>query len=283
MQRYNAKIMGNPHMLKLPRVDIVHGRTDFVLEQCKGKKILHLGCVDEGLTEERFKAGNLMHIRLLEIAKEVWGIDLSEEGLQFLRERGISNLIYGDIEHLDEIEEIRNQEFDIIVASEVIEHLNNPGLFLQSVKKLFSENTIMILTTPNAFRLTELGYLLKGVEFVHPDHNYWFSYHTLRSLLRKNGYEVLAVCTYSFVNHRLPLIYSLWRKARGLSQRIALPRSKQKLKHNAKESAQFGVAKMLKYALQVLIRRLLYNRTPFFADGLIFIVRPARGLHGNKN
>lgn len=158
---------------------------NFVLNRCKGKKVLHLGCVDEGLTPERIKSGELLHFKLIDVATEVIGVDISKKGIQLLQEHGVDNLIWGNIEQIDEIKELRGHNFDIILLTEVLEHLNNPGLFLQGVKKLFDRNTIMIVTVPNGLRLTGLMRQIKGYEFVHPDHNYWFSYMTVKTLMKK--------------------------------------------------------------------------------------------------
>jgi len=158
-----------PFLLQVPKVKTVIGRMDFVIDRCKGKRVLHLGCVDEGLTQERIKSGSLLHTRLMGVAKEVWGVDIGAEGIKLLREHGIDNLVVGNIKQLDQIEELKQQNFDIILLTEVLEHLNNPGLFLQSVKKkLFSPDTVMIITVPNGLRFTGLGYTLRG----YPDHNY---------------------------------------------------------------------------------------------------------------
>ena len=158
-----------PFLFRVPKVKTVIGRMDFVIDRCKGKRVLHLGCVDEGLTQERIKSGSLLHTRLMSVAKEVLGVDISAEGIKLLREDGIDNLVVGNIEQLDQIEELKQQNFDIILLTEVLEHLNNPGLFLQSVKKkLFSPDTVMIITVPNGLRFTGLGYTLRG----YPDHNY---------------------------------------------------------------------------------------------------------------
>ena len=67
----------SPHLFKVPKINIVKGRIEFVLEKCKEKKVLHLGCVDEGMTKERIKDGILMHLQLIRVAKQVWGVDKS--------------------------------------------------------------------------------------------------------------------------------------------------------------------------------------------------------------
>lgn len=271
------KDWGNPHLIKLPKdIEVVIGRKDFVLERCRGKRVLHLGCVDEGLTSERLQAGILLHTQLLSVAKEVYGVDISEEGLRLLQEAGIPNLVLGNVEHLDRISELRGKKFDIILATELIEHLNNPGLFLQSAKSLFHENTIMIITTPNAYRITGFGYILKGLECVHPDHNYWFTWSTLTSLLSKNGYQVIDARLYSYIDYRRPLIRSFVRKIAGKkpSQVATIGKRERLGSSSLVKKVISGIGLRIRGAVRILSRRFLYKLNPFFADGLIFVVRP---------
>ena len=99
-----AKKNSNLHLFRVPKVETVTGRMDFVLNRCKGKKVLHLGCIDEGLTAERLNSGELLHFKLINVATEVWGVDISKRGIQLLQEHGVDNLVWGNIEQIDEIE-----------------------------------------------------------------------------------------------------------------------------------------------------------------------------------
>jgi len=274
--------LDNPHLIDLPKdIEIVIGRVGFVLERCWGKRVLHLGCVDEGLTGERLEAGALLHSQLLMVAKEVYGVDVSEEGLSLLRAARIPNLILGNVEQLDQIPELQEKKFDIILAAEIIEHLNNPGLFLQSAKHLFQENTVMIITTPNAHRITGFGYRLKGLEFVHPDHNYWFSWSTLVSLLSKNGYQILDARLYSFIDYKHPLVRSFVRKIvkkkssrTASTKKVVIPEASSLVSRKIMR----GIGSRVRGAVQISSRRFLYKLNPFFADGLIVIVKPTGSL-----
>lgn len=261
-----------PCIWRHPDVGIVTDRMRFVQERCRGRKVLHLGCVDEGLTEERFTQGNLLHTMLLDVAREVWGVDCSEEGLRFLREKGVPNLIWGNVEHLERIVELREQSFEVIVASEIIEHLANPGLFLESAKRLFGPQTVMILTTPNAFRLSQFSYLWQRAELVHPDHNFWFSWHTLSTLLAKSGYEILETSMYTFLDPDLPLLKSAWAKlVAGLKRRTP---DRASLSAVSRTRSRRLNLRRCKVVVNILTRRYLYRRNPAFADGLIMVVRP---------
>ena len=105
-----------------------------------------------------------MHQKLSDAANEIWGVDIDASGISYLSNKGFNNLIVADISKLDEIEIIQKQSFDVVVASEVIEHLQNPGLFLNSARSLMiPEKTEFIVTVPNAFRIDNLIWLLRGI------------------------------------------------------------------------------------------------------------------------
>src|SRR5579872_4645417 len=109
------------HSIRLPQITVLEGRQDFVIERCKGKRVLHIGCVDAGLMEERFQAGVLMHQRLAKVAGDLWGLDIDAEGIAFLEQKGFKNLISGDFGALEPAkwERLKAQTFDLIVVPEV--------------------------------------------------------------------------------------------------------------------------------------------------------------------
>jgi hypothetical protein len=237
--------------------------------------VLHLGCVDTGLLNERFQRGELVHQRLSTVVTELWGVDIDADGISYLREQGFDHLFVGDICELGRISQLKTKSFDVILASEVIEHLQNPGLFLNSVKSLMvSGKTDLVITVPNAFRIDTLFWLLRGVEFVHPDHNYWFSYHTAVNLLRKNGFEIRRVYVYSFQPLHIlpPKLRRLFRMHDGDS--IGVDTKRASLASSAPLSQRsFRYLRSLPRRLAV---SLLYHRTPFWGDGIIVVARLAK-------
>lgn len=81
--------------------------------------------------------------------------------------------------------------FDLIFAGDLIEHLSNPGLFLQTAKTHLKPGGRIILTTPNAFNLfTIAGKLMHFEPVVNPDHTCYFNYKTIRVLLEKNDLQL---------------------------------------------------------------------------------------------
>jgi 2-polyprenyl-3-methyl-5-hydroxy-6-metoxy-1,4-benzoquinol methylase len=235
---------------KLPKVPLVGDRHLFVIERCKGKRVLHIGCTDEGMLGERFERGNLLHARLEDVADLLWGVDIDREGIEFLCGKGFGNLLVADAEKIDECRELAGRDFEVIIAAEIIEHLSNPGLFLDSVKNLMTpEQTELVISVPNAFRPATLKGLAFGYEEVHPDHNYWFSYKTITNLLQRHGYSVeqLAVYTSLPIAGKLPgrseQHGSWWTKLKSL------PKS--------------------------LVARAMFATSSFWGDGIIVVARLA--------
>jgi 2-polyprenyl-3-methyl-5-hydroxy-6-metoxy-1,4-benzoquinol methylase len=169
-------------MRKLPRLRVVI-RHEYLLNKCKGKSVLHLGAVD-------YYEGQVcgLHKRLMEVSGSLVGLDIDSDGIEKARCAGIQNIIYGDLERLDEVNIA--SKFDVILAGEIIEHLSNPGLFLAGVKRFFGYQTEMLVTSPNAFSLHRFLIALRGFEYVHPDHTCYYSYTTLEHLLTGHGFAV---------------------------------------------------------------------------------------------
>ncbi len=168
-------------------------RLDLIKELCAGKSVLHLGCTNYPYTEDSIRDNSLLHFELEKISKDLWGIDSDQAGIDVLVSHGSKQIVHGDLEKLEELQ--LDGPFDVILAGEMIEHLNNPGLFLQSVSTLMGRDTILIITTINAYcGMRFLYYGVRGkrgkFEPVHPDHVAYYSYSTLKLLLERHGYKI---------------------------------------------------------------------------------------------
>lgn len=242
------------HLVRVPSMEVFHGRLDPIVQASRGRTVLHLGCVDEGLTAERLTQGMLMHERLAGVATELWGIDIDRAGLDILREQGFQNLVAADLEDPSWTKEVEGIDFDVIAAPELLEHLNNPGLVLDNIRPLFGNGTVLVASVPNGLRLLGRAHLWRGYEHVNPDHNFWFSYATLMALLRKNRYQVLDLAAYSYTDHRRSLASGL----RGLGRFLLGRQPRPGIRMQATS----------------LVRRLLYSRNAAFADGFVVTARP---------
>jgi len=164
-------------------------RVTYIVDQCRGKRVLHLGCTDWPWTEERIKSGLLLHPRINEAASFLMGVDADPSGVEAFRKLGFLETYVDNVEVFSN-PAIRKQTFDVIVAGEIIEHLENPGLFLRGVQKIMTPSTDLIITTVNAYCFFRFVYYVLRDETVHPDHNYYFSPVVLRKLITRCGLEV---------------------------------------------------------------------------------------------
>ncbi|MEO6052087.1 MAG: methyltransferase domain-containing protein [Pyrinomonadaceae bacterium] len=190
--------------------DIVQ-RLDLIRERCEGKRVLHLGCTNYPYTDQAIEHNMLLHFDLEAIADDVWGIDSDQRGIDILQARGSKQLILGDLERLDETN--LDQTFDVIVAGEMIEHLNNPGLFIQGVKRFMNKESVLIITTVNAYcgmRFFYYGARGKRGKFepVHPDHVAYYSYATLSTLVKRYDLQIERFLYYDLGNEHRP--HSRW-------------------------------------------------------------------------
>jgi len=109
-------------------------RDEWILKHCAGKRVLHLGCAAFPMTASLGRRGILLHQRLAKVCANLVGVDLNPEALDILRSFGFNNLRMHDVEHLETLQ--LDEPIDVIVAGEVLEHLNNVGLFFDGCKTL---------------------------------------------------------------------------------------------------------------------------------------------------
>lgn len=182
-------------------------RVEFIKMKCSGRKVLHLGCTNYPYTEDAIEKNMLLHFELEKNARELYGFDFDEKGLEILKKAGGTNLYRADLEKLEEVPV--DETFDVIVAGEMIEHLSNPGLFLRGIRRFMNRDTELIITTINAycaFRFLIYGLRGKGGENepVHPDHVAYYSYKTLRLILEREKIEVKKFLFYDLGTEHRP-------------------------------------------------------------------------------
>ena len=155
-----------------------------IIARCEGA-ILDIGCVQHTL--ENIKSVSRLHGRLAERFNDVVGIDYLKKEIQELKKMGY-NVKYGDAENFE-----LNEKFDTIVAGELIEHLSNPGKFLDCCRKHLKDNGKLILTTPNPYWVEYTVRRLFKKLYVNPEHTALYDEVVLTHLAEKHGFEVVEV------------------------------------------------------------------------------------------
>lgn len=182
-------------------------RIEVIKSMAAGRSVLHLGCTNYPYTDDAIEADMLLHDSLEEVAVELYGFDQDRRGIEILEKRGSKNLFKAGLEDLDKIE--LEKTFDVIIAGEIIEHLSNPGLFLEGIKRFMNRDTALLITTVNAYcALRFLIYGLRGKkgknEPVHPDHVAYYSYRTLQLMLKRHGLKTRKFLFYDIGSEHRP-------------------------------------------------------------------------------
>jgi len=113
--------------------DPLRDRFSIIEEICNGKDIIHLGCVDHlPLVEKKIKDGVWLHARLCSCARKCLGIDINNEGIEYLTKLGYSEVICADITK-DDIPDLIGNQWDYLVLGEILEHVDNPCAFLTTI------------------------------------------------------------------------------------------------------------------------------------------------------
>lgn len=166
------------------RKKLISDRWDVIKELVAGKTALDLGCVDHEASKEEGK--HWLHRKIREASAKTVGVDYVPEEVNRLKQSGY-DVVQGNVENLD-----LGKKFEVVVAGNLIEHLSNPGRFLETVKRHLKDDGIFILTTDNCYGLRSL----KAITFfdgVRPnqEHALAFEEEVLRQLLKRHSFRVL--------------------------------------------------------------------------------------------
>jgi len=136
-----------------------------------------------------------MHALVAGVAAEAVGVELDAKLAERARARGY-DVVAADAQTLD-----LGRTFDVVWAGELIEHLSCAGGFLDAVARHLAPGGRLVLTTPNAFAVSNFVYRIGGRPRVNRGHTCWYDEVTLSQLLRRHGYEVEEV---AYLPHRTP-------------------------------------------------------------------------------
>jgi SAM-dependent methyltransferase len=193
-------------------------KADLLREVARGKTVLHLGAVGETLASPSERAAaspHSVHAQLTAIASRCIGVDINQEAVDAIRSAGIfDNIVVADATTMDR-SDIDLPSIDVIVASDVIEHLPNPGILLEAARRVADSHTKIVVTTPNAASLPQFLRYVSGRVIEGDDHKVSFNVYSLKNLLRTAGWEPdwMATCYQRQAAARLGKSFGLTKAA----------------------------------------------------------------------
>jgi SAM-dependent methyltransferase len=133
-----------------------------------GRRVLDLGCRYGTLTAH-YAPGN-----------DVLGLDIDRHALAHAAELGIS-VAWADVEEPFALDD---NEFDVVVAGELLEHVRDPQALVDEVRRVLRPGGTFVGSVPNAFRLkNRLCFIMGRHPESDPTHLHLFTPNQLRSVL----------------------------------------------------------------------------------------------------
>ena len=169
---------------RLPPAALVD-RFEYLCGLAAGKRVVHIGFVDTGCQALNEESGAWLHEHLAGAAAELVGLDVDPAGVENARARGYEAHVV-DCRDVEAVRALDLAPADLVVAGEVIEHLDNPGAFLDGIHALVAPGGTLVVTTPNATGLVNAVALLANFEVNHPDHVAMFTCTTLDAMLNRH-------------------------------------------------------------------------------------------------
>jgi len=189
MMQANPAVM-RASILNSTRIQIV---SEMVSHLGKSLKVLDVGCGDGVIGEPIRKMGNNV-------------ISLELPTIAVLAHKcGVPLIVGGDAEHLT----FASNSFDVVLASEVMEHMWDPNNFLDEAYRVLNANGYLIIETPEG---------IGGLNY--DDHKHYFTVERLKQLLGAR----FAVCEVNRLkatgSAQTPTIILLLRKSSSENNRL---------------------------------------------------------------
>jgi 2-polyprenyl-3-methyl-5-hydroxy-6-metoxy-1,4-benzoquinol methylase len=163
----------------------------------KGKAVLNVGAAGN---VEFYLSGRRdlwMHEKLKSLATELVGLDIDEESVSYANARGES-LLLGNCENVE-----LGRKFDLIVLSEVIEHVYSPTAALANLARHLAPGGKLFITTPNpTYYGTVLRALLNRSLNIYYDHVTSYFPENLVVMCRRLGLKVTGIHFYNVTDVR---------------------------------------------------------------------------------
>ncbi len=180
---------------------------DFVAD----RDVLDVGSINHFFKGANWSRGWIFDFLRSE-ARAVRGIDIARKQVRAARKAGY-DIRVADAEHYR-----AERRFEVVLASDLIEHLSNPGMFLACARANLEPGGRLVLVTPNGYCLRELYMVVSGWTNdpdVHWQHVCYFTPRTLTALAARAGFALEEI---RYANVRYAQVSRFQRLLLGLNR-----------------------------------------------------------------
>ncbi|HET9022787.1 MAG TPA: methyltransferase domain-containing protein [Ornithinibacter sp.] len=123
----------------------IDDRTDFLVDRCRDRRVLDVGCVAHDV--ERMRSTQWLHGRIAAIAATCLGVDVLPEAIDLMRQEGYDAVAHDLSSGPGPV--AASGPFDVIVAGEIIEHVASLDMLFTAARDLLAADGQLVITTPN--------------------------------------------------------------------------------------------------------------------------------------
>lgn len=176
-------------------------------------QILEIGC-GEGLLLDLLRQKGFLNVK---------GIEPSKSASIRAKQRGL-NVINSYFD-----ESMINEKFDLVIMSHVLEHINDPSIFISKIASILNPKGNLMLTQTNYKGLIPKVKKDNWYAWV-PEHHFWhFTPKSLKKILQRKNFNVLKI-NYCSLVHPHNMLYNLARLLPFFQDQFILLANKSKLK-----------------------------------------------------
>lgn len=175
----------------------------FLMAFCTSKSVLDVGCVGQ---DYAYSSPEWLHNQIKNRCSYIDGVDIDKLGVKALQESGYSVYTPDQLAAL-------NKKYDIVLLSDVIEHVNNPVEFIEFYSAFLNEKGVMVISTPNAHGIRNFSSIILRNDYsVNFEHTFWFCPKTIT--------EVAARANLRFVDFYWLKEYRTFKDTKGLLYKL---------------------------------------------------------------
>jgi len=151
-----------------------------------GKRVLDVGCASGYLAKRLIKKGC-----------QVFGVEIDKQAAREARKH-CQKVINADVERIDKLP-FSDKFFDVIIHSDILEHLKRPDLVLIKFKKYLTDDGLVIASIPNIARiefrlrlaLGKFDYQESGI--LKKDHLRFFTLFSAKKMFQEAGFKITKI------------------------------------------------------------------------------------------
>jgi len=213
--------------------DIARYRTQLVGSILpRGASVIDIGC-----------GSGLLVDRLARIGYQATGLDWSKAAVEFAKAHYQGKYLLANVEQGLDI----GRKFNCVMASHILEHLENPHKFLEAVKGIMEPDGYLVIAVPNLDWWNQKSIYRSVSTLFDPEHVVGYSPRGVGTLLDANGYRVVKTTTKT---HRLMILTTV---GISLYQKLFKDKGNESVKSGYVKATGAGViAKILAWGIKPL-------------------------------